>query len=120
MHSIKFTIRSSTGYASETFKLISAQCIKSFMSGGMLNKSCFITKPIIAILPHTVEVRLMLPIVATAETAILVEPKRKSAFRFVKNAKIRDFYESYCQTGHTAFFKLYLQETSLFQKYFVF
>ena len=44
------------------------------MSGRMLHKSGFVAESVIAVLPHAVEVRLVLSVVAATEAAILVEP----------------------------------------------
>jgi len=47
----------------------------------MLHKSGFVAESVIAVLPHAVEVRLVLSVVAATEAAILVEPKSHVAFR---------------------------------------
>jgi hypothetical protein len=44
----------------------------------MLNESCLVAEPIIAVLPHAVEVGLVLPVVAVGELTILVEPTRNN------------------------------------------
>ena len=42
---------------------------------GYLNKSGLVAEPVVAVLAHAVEVRLVLPVVAVRELAVLVEPE---------------------------------------------
>ena len=46
------------------------------MASSVLDKSCFVTKSIVAVFSHAVEVSLVLAVVAVRELAILVEPVR--------------------------------------------
>jgi len=47
----------------------------------MLNESRLVAEAVIAVLPHAVEVGLVLPVVAVGELTILVEPESHVAFR---------------------------------------
>ena len=47
------------------------------MSGRVLDESGLVAEPVVAILPHAVEVSLMFAIVATRKTAVLIEPMVK-------------------------------------------
>lgn len=55
------------------------------MPGCVLDESGFVTKSVVAVLAHAVEVGLVLPIVAVAELTVLIEPKSHVAFwnRFI-------------------------------------
>ena len=44
------------------------------MSGSMLYKSGFVTKSVVAVFSHAMEVGLVLSVVATLKLAILIEP----------------------------------------------
>ena len=44
------------------------------MPGGVLHEARLVAEAVVAVLPHAVEVCLVLPVVAVRELAILVEP----------------------------------------------
>ena len=46
------------------------------MPGRVLHEPSLVTEPVVAVLPHAVEVGLVLAVVAAREVAVLVEPKR--------------------------------------------
>jgi hypothetical protein len=74
MKRIELAIRAATRHPSKAFKLLAAQGIQPLVTGRVLHKSCFVAESVIAVLPHAVEVRLVLSVVAASEAAILVEP----------------------------------------------
>ena len=74
MYGVEFTVWSTTRYPTEPLEFFAAKGIKSFVSGGVLYKSCFVAKSVVAVFSHTMEVSLMLAIVATSKLTILVEP----------------------------------------------
>ena len=49
----------------------------------MLNKPCFVTKSVVTILPHAMEVGLMLTIIAASESAVFIEPIKMKKKRYV-------------------------------------
>ena len=49
----------------------------------MLNKSCFVTKSVVTILPHAMEMGLMLTVIATSESAVFIEPIQMKKKRYV-------------------------------------
>lgn len=64
MEDVEFAVVSLAGHATETLELVAAQRVQALVAGGVLDKSCLVAEPIVAILPHTVEVGLVLPVVA--------------------------------------------------------
>ena len=46
------------------------------MPGCVLNEPGLVAKPVVAVLPHAVEVGLVLPIVAVGEVTVLVESEQ--------------------------------------------
>ena len=49
----------------------------------MLNKPCFVTKSVVTILPHAMEVGLMLTVIAASESAVFIEPSQMKKKRYV-------------------------------------
>ena len=62
---VEFTSLPGTGDPPEPLKLSATECIKSLMSCSVLNKSGFVTEPIVAIFSHAMKMSLVLTIVAT-------------------------------------------------------
>jgi len=81
MQNIQFAFISMAGDSTESVKLISTQSVQSLMSSSVLDEPGFVTKPIVAILPHAVEMGLVLSVVTITELTILVEPKSHVSFR---------------------------------------
>ena len=96
MDSVEFTIGPSTGYTSETLEFFSTEGIKSFMPCCMLHKSSFVAESIIAILPHAVEMSLVLTIIATTETTVLIEPINRCIFCYQKDQIIENMSNFHC------------------------
>jgi hypothetical protein len=78
---IELTSIPATWDTSKAFEFIPTQCIQPFVSGCMLNKPGFVTKPVVAVFPHAVEMGLVLPVIAAAEGTVLIEPESHIAFR---------------------------------------
>ena len=49
----------------------------------MLNKPRFVTKSVVTILPHAMEVGLMLTVIAASESAVFIEPIEMKKKRYV-------------------------------------
>ena len=47
------------------------------MPGRVLDESGLVTKPVVAVLAHAMEMGLVLAVIAARETTILIEPVRK-------------------------------------------
>ena len=63
------------GHAPEPLELGAAQGVQAFVSGCMLDEAGLVAESVVAILPHAVEVGLVLPVVAVGEPTVLVEPE---------------------------------------------
>ena len=63
--------------SSESFEFCSAQGVQPLVSGGVLDEPGLVTEPVVAVLPHAVEVGLVFAVVATGEAAILVKSVKK-------------------------------------------
>ena len=74
MNRVELTIGASTRHPSEAFKLFATKGIQPLVTGSVLHKSGFVAESVIAVLPHAMEVRLVLSVVAASKAAILVEP----------------------------------------------
>ena len=73
---VKLAVVSATRYPPESFELVAAEGIKPDVPCGVLDKPCFVTKPVVAVFPHTVEMSLMLSVVATCKSTIFIEPAK--------------------------------------------
>ena len=78
---VQLAVVSSARNTAKPDKFLSAQSIQSFVSGRVLHEPGFVAEPVVTVLPHAVEMRLMLSVIAAYETAILVEPESHVAFR---------------------------------------
>lgn len=58
---------------SKLLKVAAHQLVKSFMACSMLNKARLITKAIVAIIPQTMKVALVVPVAARREPTIFVK-----------------------------------------------
>lgn len=75
MKDIELTVLPTTRDASEALELVSTQGVKTLVSGGVLDKAGLVTESVVAILPHAVEMGLMLSVVTIGKLTILIEPK---------------------------------------------
>ena len=64
MEDIEFALLPLARHPPEPLKFVPTQGVQPLVSGCVLNESCLVAEPIIAVLPHTVEVGLVLPVVA--------------------------------------------------------
>ena len=49
------------------------------MSSCVLDKPSLVTEPVVAVLPHAVEMRLMFSVVAVSKLTVLIEPTYKES-----------------------------------------
>ena len=59
---------------SKAFKFTPAEGVQPLVSGRVLDEPGLVAEPVVAVLSHAMKVSLMLAIVATRETAVLIEP----------------------------------------------
>ena len=64
-----------TGHTPESFKLAATQGVQSLVPRRVLDKAGLVTEAVVAVLPHAVEVGLVLPVVTTREATVLVKPE---------------------------------------------
>jgi len=74
MEGVELALLPAAGDAPEPLELVPAQGVQPLVPGCVLHKPSLVTESIVAILPHAVEVGLMLPVVAVRKLTVLVEP----------------------------------------------
>ena len=74
MNHIQLAVLPATGDAPEPLELVTTQSVQPLVPRGVLDEPGLVAKPVVAVLPHAVEVRLVLSVVAASKAAILVEP----------------------------------------------
>ena len=89
---IELTVLSATRNSSESLELVSTQSVQSLMSGGVLDKPSLVTEPVVAVLPHAVEMGLVLSVVAVSKLTILIEPKYKVVKSKLAAAAMQEYY----------------------------
>ena len=63
------------------------------MSCSMLYKSSFVTKSVVAVFSHAMEVSLMLSVVATLKSTILIEPLKNGQIELLPEEMLIHAYE---------------------------
>lgn len=81
MEDIEFALLPSTRHSSEPLELVPTQRVQPLVPRGVLDKPGLVTETVVAVLPHAVEVGLMLSVVAIGELTVLVKPESTVAFR---------------------------------------
>ena len=74
MKNIQLAVLPTTRHASEPLELVSAESVQPLVPGGVLDEPGLVAEPVVAVLPHAVEVGLVLPVVAVGELTVLIEP----------------------------------------------
>ena len=73
MQDIEFTILPPTGHAPEPLELVPTQRVQPLVPGSVLHEPGLVTEPVVAVLPHAVEVGLVLPVVTVGKLTVFVE-----------------------------------------------
>jgi len=75
MQDVEFAVVALAGDPAEPLELVPAQRVKPLVTCSVLDESGLVAESVVAVLAHAVEVRLVLPVVAVRELAVLVEPE---------------------------------------------
>ena len=73
MNHIQLALLPAAGDTSEALELVPTEGVQPLMSGGVLDEAGLVAEPVVAVLPHAVEVGLVLPVVAVGELTIFIE-----------------------------------------------
>ena len=73
MNHIQLALLPAAGDSSEALELVSTEGVQPLVSGRVLYEPGLVTEPVVAVLPHAVEVCLVLPVVAVRELTIFIE-----------------------------------------------
>ena len=73
MKDIQLAVLPTTGHASEPLELVSAESVQSLVPGGVLDKPGLVAEPVVTVLPHAVEVSLVLSVVTIGKVTILIK-----------------------------------------------
>ena len=73
MEYVQLALLAAAGDAPEPLELVPAQGVQPLVPGRVLDKPGLVAEPVVAVLPHAVEVGLVLPVVAVGEVIVLVE-----------------------------------------------
>ena len=64
MDDIQLAVIPATGDPPEPLELVPAEGVQPLVPGGVLDEPGLVAEPVVAVLPHAVEVGLVLPVVA--------------------------------------------------------
>ena len=64
MNHIQLALIPAAGDSSEPLELVATEGIEPLVPGGVLDEPRLVAEPVVAVLPHAVEVGLVLPVVA--------------------------------------------------------
>ena len=73
MNHIQLALIPPAGNSSEPLELVPTEGVQPLVPGGVLDEPRLVAEAIVAVFPHTVEVCLVLPVVAVCKMAILIE-----------------------------------------------
>ena len=73
MNHIQLAILSATGDAPEPLELVTTEGVQPLVPGRVLHEPGLVAEPVVAVLPHAVEVGLVLPVVTVGELTIFIE-----------------------------------------------
>ena len=73
MNHIQLAFIPAAGDSSESLELVPTESVQPLVPGGVLDEPGLVAEPVVAVLPHAVEVGLVLPVVAVWELAIFIE-----------------------------------------------
>ena len=74
MDDIQLAVIPATGDAPEPLELVPAESVQPLVPGRVLDEPRLVAEPVVAVLPHAVEVGLVLSVVAVGELTVLIEP----------------------------------------------
>lgn len=81
VENVQLALLPAAGDASEALELVPAEGVQPLVPRSVLDEPGLVAEPVVAVLPHAVEVGLVLPVVAVGEVTILVESESTVAFR---------------------------------------
>ena len=73
VENVQLTLVTAAGDAPEPLELVPAQGVQPLVPRRVLDEPGLVAEPVVAILPHAVEVGLVLPVVAVGELTIFIE-----------------------------------------------
>ena len=73
MQDIELAVLPATGHAPEPLELVPAQGVEPLVPRRVLHEPGLVAEPVVAVLPHAVEVGLVLSVVAVREVTVFVE-----------------------------------------------
>ena len=73
MNHIQLAFIPAAGDSSEALELVPTEGVEPLVPGGVLDEPRLVAEPVVAVLPHAVEVGLVLPVVAVGELTIFIE-----------------------------------------------
>ena len=74
VENVQLTVISTAGDAPEALELVPAQGVQPLVPRRVLDEPGLVAESVVAILPHAMEVGLVLPIVAIGKVTVLIEP----------------------------------------------
>ena len=74
VENVQLTVISAAGDAPEALELVPAQGVQPLVPRRVLDEPGLVAEPVVAILPHAMEVGLVLPVVAVGKVTVLIEP----------------------------------------------
>ena len=74
MEHVQLAVLAAAGDAPEPLELVPAQRVQPLVPGRVLDEPRLVAEPVVAVLPHAVEVGLVLSVVAVGELTVLIEP----------------------------------------------
>ena len=77
MNHIQLALIPAAGDSSEPLELVPTEGVEPLVPGGVLDEPRLVAEPVVAVLPHAVEVGLVLPVVAVGEVTIFVESENR-------------------------------------------
>ena len=73
MNHIQLALIPAAGDSSEALELVPTEGVEPLVPGGVLDEPRLVAEPVVAVLPHAMEVGLMLPVVAVSELTVFIE-----------------------------------------------
>ena len=71
---VQLAVVPAAGDPPEPLELVPAERVQPLVPGRVLDEPRLVAEPVVAVLPHAVEVGLVLPVVAVGELTVLIEP----------------------------------------------
>ena len=73
VENVQLTVITAAGDAPEALELVPAQGVEPLVPRRVLHEPGLVTEPVVAVLPHAVEVGLVLSVVAVRKVTVFVE-----------------------------------------------